>query len=171
MAPRTVGLIGALCLLTGWLMGSLVLPPVASSQSNPSVERPAPVPVDTGAAPAYAERLRQKLREAPAAPTSRRNPFTFDQPRATSPARSAAAAEAWTPPPPPVETPPAFDLAGIATTDAADGAVRTAVISTRGDVVLARVGDVLPDGTRIVSIDDTTVTLDAGGRSVILRLK
>lgn len=170
MPLRRVGVVGALCLLTGWLMASLVLPPVASLQSSPVVDPPATPAARAAQAPAYAERLRLKLREAPAAPTSRRNPFAFEQPRPPAAPRSALRAGPPAAPTFEVHVPP-FELAGIATTESADGALRTAVLSTSGDVVLARVGDVLADGSRVVGIDETSVTLDVAGRPLVLRLK
>lgn len=167
MPLRTVGLVAALCLLAGWLMGSLVLPPVARLQSNSAVAQPVePVPPP---APAYADRLRTKLREAPPAPQSKRNPFLFEAVRPPAPTRTR---EVDADPPATIEQrAPTFDLAGIATSDGVDGIVRTAVLSTRGDVVLARVGDMLADGSRVVSIDDASVTLDVAGQPLVLRLK
>lgn len=168
--PRSVALIGASCLVAGWLMASVILPPVASLQSNAPAPQPSAPAADEPTAPApYTERLRLKLREAPRAPTFRRNPFTFEQPRPEVEPRRGESPDALSPP---VDVrAPLFELAGVATTEAPDGASRTAVLSTQGDVVLARVGDVLSDGSRVVSIDDSAVTLDVAGQLLVLRLK
>lgn len=169
--PRSTALFGALCLVAGWLMASVIPPPVASLQSNPPAPaRPAPPPA-ASAAPrptTYTERLRKKMRDAPGAPVARRNPFAFE-----SRPREAAPIPATEPATTIEETPvlPRFELAGIAADDTPDGLSRTAIISTSGDVVLAHVGDVLSDGSRVIAIDDISVTLDAGGETRILRLK
>jgi type IV pilus biogenesis protein PilP len=173
MALRNVTLIGASCLLAGWLLASVVLPPVASLQSN--VQPPQRQGASPSAAPAaapYTERLRLKLREAPAAPTPRRNPFRFQ--RGPQPTVSPEAPEDPTALSLPAAAAPGLPLAlaGIATTASADGPARTAVLSSNGDVVLARAGDVLPDGYRVVRVDEESVTLsDATGQELVLRLK
>ncbi len=171
MSLKTVSLVGALCLLAGWLMASLVLPPVASLQSNPPPAERRPSTAPASAEAPYAERLRLKLREAPAAPRPRRNPFTFER---VTPARVGAdtLTSGIADPSPVVVEGPTITLAGIATATRADGVDRTAVLSTDGDVVLARVGDMVVGGYRVMRVDEDAVTLaDAAGRELILRLK
>ena len=74
MPPRTVALIGAVCLTTGWLLASVLTPPVARVQALP--ERAAtPAPAAISLPPV--ERLQFRLSEAPPPPTPRRNPFEF----------------------------------------------------------------------------------------------
>ncbi|MFN2444472.1 MAG: hypothetical protein ABR606_02600 [Vicinamibacterales bacterium] len=171
MPLKTVSLVGALCLLAGWLMASLLLPPVASLQSNPSTAaRRAPSTPPSATAP-YAERLRLKLRESPAAPTPRRNPFTFER---AMPGRAGAArlVSGIADPPPAAAESPTITLAGIATASTADGVERTAVLSAAGDVVLARAGDTVVGGYRVVRVDEAAVTLTgSSGLELILHLR
>ena len=64
-------------------------------------------------------------------------------------------------------------LIGLATDAGPDGPVRTAIIQARGDLHLARVGDVVTAGLRVVSISDDRVEL-AGAPDeprVVLTLK
>jgi hypothetical protein len=171
MSLRAVSVCCALSLLAGWLLASVIFPPVASLQSN-AAPMPSRDPSADAAPPApYTERLRLRLREAPAAPTPRRNPFTFERtarPAARAPEPAVPPVEA-----PPVETPGLqVALAGIATADGAEGPSRTAVLSVSGDVILARPGDTLPLGYQVVSVDEESVTLtDATGNAITIRLK
>ena len=121
-----------------------------------------------------AERLQLRLRQAPVAPTPRRNPFVFgarERERVVSsggssrPAPSLPQVEAL--PQSPVISGPAYTLAGIG----ASGDVRTAVLSDGITVHLVKVGDSI-GGYRVATITETAITVaDAAGARHTLRLK
>lgn len=173
MPPKTVALIAAVALTIGWLFAAVLTPPVAKLQTlpQPAVRRPAvkdPMP--------SAERLQLRLRQAPVAPTPRRNPFVFgarerERERVVSsggssrPAPSSPQVEAL--PQSAVISGPAYTLAGIG----ASGDVRTAVLSDGITVHLVKVGDSI-GGYRVATITETAITVtDAAGASHTLRLK
>jgi hypothetical protein len=164
-------LIGAACLSAGWLVASLVTPPVARLQSLPV--RRAEAPSETrGATLDTPPVLRQPVVTTSAPPVARRNPFVFGRAETTAGASSPSAAGDVTsgdvpqePMAPTVEAPP-YRLSGIAIT----GDVRTAVLSDGTAVRLVQVGQTLGRYT-VVAVTDNTVTLtDSGGAAFVLRL-
>jgi hypothetical protein len=163
--------IGAVCFLAGWLLASVLSPPVASLQSNAESARPEVAAPEAPAAQPYVERLRVRLQEAPKAPMPRRNPFVFGAPTPAAPPAAAPPADG------PLASPtmpsgPDFELAGIATSDTSDGLVRTAVISAQGDVLLVKAGDTLPGGFTVGRVDEAAiVVVDDRGRELVLHLK
>jgi len=166
-SPRVIGLAACGLVLAGWLLGSTLSPPVASTQAraatrSAAAEAPAIVPLRalTAAVP----------RPSPPSPT--RNPFAFGRaghgdaalpepeaaPTATPGGEAPIAAAAA----------PAWRLIGMAT--AADGTL-TAVLGGAGAVTLARAGDALPDGVTVTAVADHAVTLTrADGTTIDLRL-
>lgn len=169
MSRQTLGLIVAASLLAGWLLASTMSPPVASSQVAPA-RRPAAVPARVE--PAFAQ-LRQRLAEAPPAPVVTRNPFAFDErrPPASEDAAPPAAVDApasWEAAPPPA---PSVSLSGIATEAGEAGPRRTAILSLNGELWMVAAGEALPDGRRVVRVDEDAVVLaDPSGHESVVRL-
>jgi hypothetical protein len=175
MRPKLVALIAASSVLVGWLLASVIVPPVAELQVLPSrAERRQP-PSSERAATTYTEQLHLKLQQAPRAPVTRRNPFVFGSrstPLSVAPApadtraREADAPEtaALTAP---VITAPALRLSGVGST----AGVRTAVISDGTTVHLVKAGETV-SGYAVVEITDEAVTIaDASGAQWKLRMK
>lgn len=179
MPPKTVAVLGAVCLTTGWLLASMLAPPVAKLQTLP--EHRAARPAATAAPDAaFAEQLHWRLQQAPVAPVPRRNPFTFGgktarstpgtagQPAAADVPTSGAAPVLEVAP---VPSGPIFSLAGIGSTTTADGALLTAVLSDGNTVHLVNAGQTL-GGYKIVTVTEDSVTLaDAAGQQTVLRLR
>jgi hypothetical protein len=172
MRPKLVALIAASSLTIGWLLASVISPPVAELQVLP--ERPARrAATESEAAPTpYTEQLHLRLQQAATMPVTRRNPFVFGSRTSEAPKpnleRRAAEPEA-----PPVEAPaapvvtgPALRLSGIGSTSD----VRTAVISDGRTVHLVKVGETV-NGYAVVEISEDSVTIgDASGAQWKLRM-
>jgi hypothetical protein len=179
MPPKTVALVGAVCLTTGWLLASMLAPPVARLQTLPerrTAARPAASPTQPAAA--FTEELHWRLQQAPVAPVPRRNPFTFgSKPRGTvSPAGQPGASDAPAVSPAPLEVAPAptgpiYSLAGIGSTSSADGVILTAVLSDGNTVHLVNAGQTV-GGYKVVDVTEDSITLaDSAGQQTILRLR
>jgi hypothetical protein len=172
MPLKTVALIGAVCLTTGWLLAAVLTPPVASLQGLPE-RRPQPTAAAAPAVEAFTEQLRLRLERVPSAPVPRRNPFVFaGRARQAEPSRDAAPIAVA---PSDVATPapvgPIFALSGIAVNETPEGEVRTAVLSDGQTVHLVKLGATI-SGYRVVEITELSVTLaDAAGTRTILRLR
>jgi hypothetical protein len=171
MSQQTLGLVGAACLVAGWMLASTASPPVAQTQAGPA-RRAAP------AAPAMPvptfDTLHQRLDQAPPAPQPQRNPFTFE-PRRPDARRAAPAPEAaWAPDadPPAPPAAPRLQLVGVAADLTDAGIIRTAILSNGREMWLLTVGGQLPDGRTIVRVEDDAVVLaDALGQELVLRLR
>ena len=89
MPPRTVAVICAVSLTVGWLLASVLSPPVARLQSLPD-RRATETPAAGDLVSTYSEQLALKQRAAPAPPPPRRNPFVFGgrESRPVNPARN-----------------------------------------------------------------------------------
>jgi hypothetical protein len=174
MPPKTVALIGAGCLTTGWLLASLLTPPVAKVQALPE-RRANPQPASTQDVEPFVEQLRPRRSEAVIASTPRRNPFVFAD--RTRPVEDATRSSP-TSPPVPMEQPavavpvgPIYSLSGIGTSETAQGIVRTAVLSDGTTVHLVKVGETV-GGYTVVEISDVAATLaDSSGIRHSLRLR
>ncbi len=175
MRPKLVALIAASSVLVGWLLASVIVPPVAELQVLPTrAERRQPPPSEPSKT--YSEQLHLKLQQAPLPPVTRRNPFVFGSRTTPSPSPTAAATstrsrEADAPEAgaliAPVSTAPSLRLSGVGST----GDVRTAVISDGTTVHLVKVGGTV-NGYAIVEITDDAVTVaDASGAQWKLRMK
>jgi hypothetical protein len=176
MPPKAVALIAALCLTTGWLLASVLIPPVARLQALPERRSARPM-TTTPSPPPYSEQLKLRLKEAPLPPTPRRNPFQFgSQQRATAPtsagpSQTARAVEAEAPVAAPAAVAPPFLLSGVAATETAAGPIRTAVLSDGITVHLVKVGDSIR-GYSVAAVTDDAVTLvSAAGTRHILQLR
>ena len=177
MQPRTVGLIVAAALATGWLMGG-----GATSQDS-SVDRPrvqsSPRPLGTSptsVAP-YTSKLRERLKDQPATPNRGRNPFVYgprggSRPPSFSRRSEPAEQEIMLPEPMPMPPPaPQFRLSGIASNQQDGAIVLTAIIIDNGVMVFAKAGDKLSNGFTVQRLDEGSVTLvDAQGVTQTLRL-
>ncbi len=180
MPPRTVALVAAACLTTGWLLGSLISPPTAELQSLPQRTPPRDTRATAPIEVAFTDQLHFKLQQAPLPPVPRRNPFVF-APRVAQPsappsgaphaAKSAPADIAMPVAPALAPIVPQLALSGIGSTETAEGTVRTAVISDGQSVHLAKIGDVV-GGYSVVEIAENAVTIaNAAGARWLLRLK
>ncbi len=167
--PRSVGLIAAAAVATGWLGASLTTEtPAAQVQVSA-----APPRVQAAVVLPRAERLREHTPAAPQ-PKGTRNPFVYGQ-RVARPAvptfsrvEAPAPVEAPLPTPPPA---PMFRLSGIAANAEAGATVVTAIINDNGSLVFAKIGDKLSNGYSVSGLDERSVTLaDATGATVVLRL-
>jgi hypothetical protein len=180
MPPKTVAVVGAVCLTTGWLLASMLAPPVARLQTLPerrAAARPATPPPEPAAA--FAEQLHWRLQQAPVAPVPRRNPFTFGSAPRTSVAPAGRPAAPGTPTVgaapvmdvAPVPSGPIYALAGIGSTQMADGVRLTAVLSDGNTVHLVNAGESV-GGYKVVTVTEDSVTLaDQQGAQTILRLR
>jgi hypothetical protein len=172
MAPRTVGLIGAACLSAGWLVASLLTPPVARLQSLPERRGDAASRGDSASTAEPTPMLQLEWRRTEQPPVPRRNPFVFGRRGVAVPDGDIASggsesAEPLAPPPPPRVTTPPYSLSGVAVT----GDARTAVLSDGSTVHLVTVGQTI-GGYSVVAVDDDAVTLtDAAGERFVLRLR
>ena len=168
LPPRTVALIGTVCLTVGWLLASTLTPPVAQLQSRPERQaKPAPSTEQAG----FTEQLHWRLQRVPQPPAPRRNPFMFAQrprPGAQAPAASGGApAKVDDAPAPAVALGPVFSLSGIGIS----GTTRTAILSEGQDVHVVKIGDRVGNYD-IVDITDNSVTLgEASGLRYVLRLR
>jgi hypothetical protein len=174
MRPKLVALLVAAALTTGWLLASIVSPPVAKLQALPdNDQQPAPAP-GPRATTSFTEQLHAKLKTPPAAPVPRRNPFVFGTSQRRTDARASdsvePAAEAAAAPVM-VATGPSLGLAGIASTRTAQGLVRTAIISDGTAVHLAKIGEAVAGYAVIEITDDRVVIANAAGAQWTLRLK
>lgn len=174
MAPKSVGLIGAACLSAGWLVASLLTPPVARLQTLPERRTVATPQVDEApATPALLLPLRTASAVAP--PAARRNPFVYAR-RATPDSSDMRAgpdtprqggADGLPAPAGPTVVAPPFTLSGIAAT----GDVRTAVLSDGTTVHLVTTGQSI-GAYLVVAVSDDAVTLaDTAGERFVIRLR
>ena len=164
MRGNHVAFVGAICVTIGWLLASMLTPPVARVQSLPQ-ERTA----RTNAAPdvPFTAQLRLRQRDLPPTPELRRNPFVFEAPRRDAAERAPSVREQQPPPiaPVPVVSGPAYMLSGNGVT----GDTRTAILTTGSDVYIVRVNDTL-GGYAVADISDDSVTLSKGADRFTLRL-
>jgi Tfp pilus assembly protein PilP len=174
MRPKVVALIAASSVSVGWLLASLIVPPVAELQVLPErSERRRPAP-STPATTTYTEQLHLRLQQAPQAPVTRRNPFIFGSRSApstavaTTPKRESNASEPDVEAVPiPAPAGPSLRLSGVGST----GGVRTAVIADGTTVHLVKVGETV-NGYSVVEITDDAVTIeDASGAQWKLRMR
>ena len=167
MPPKTVAVVCAVSVTVGWLLASTLTPPVARLQSLPERR------VDNKPAleaTSYSEQLNLRLREAPAPPQPRRNPFMFGA-RESRPESRVREAESVDAPAPARPAPPAYQLSGIGFTETAQGVVRTAVLSDGASVHLLKPGDTIRAYTVAEVTDSSVVLVDAAGGRFVIRLR
>src|SRR5262245_57074628 len=177
--PKTVAVVSAVSVTMGWLLASTLAPPVATLQTL-SERRAASRPAAPAAVPAaaFTEQLHWRLQQAPVAPVPRRNPFTFgNQTRASAPngnpARGGAPENSAAPVPEavPVPTGPIYALAGVGSTQAADGVTFTAVLSDGNTVHRVKAGQTVGGYTVVAVTEDSATLADAQGAKTVLRLR
>ena len=173
MAPKSVALTGAVCVTVGWLLASMLAPPVAQLQSRGTgrASRATSAPD----ANVFTETLQLKLqRQESAAPTVRRNPFVFGaRERLQTPGSSTPSAfdRPADPPAAPTVVAPPYSLSGVGETQVADEVVRTAVLSDGTTVYLVKAGETV-GAYSVVAVDAYAVTLaDAAGARFVIRLR
>lgn len=173
LTPRSVGLMVALALASGWIGATVTQGPAPAQSRAPSGPRPLGSPATTVP---RAEALRQRMTKPPL-PNRGRNPFIYGSraPLRSTSFRDRGAAPVETAPAPPVETLPpplpVFRLSGIASNTDAGATVLTAIISDNGAMVFAKAGDKLSNGYSVVRVEETSVTLvDATGVTQTIRL-
>jgi hypothetical protein len=165
-SPRVIGLLASGLLLTGWLLGSTLSPPVAQTQSR-DTPRPAPAPRPLPTIEPLRNLAASAITPGPPAPT--RNPFAFGRAvaidsHASDVASAVPAAEPTvveSPAPPPA---PAWRLLGVAV--GTYGEV-TAVMRGAGDVHLVQAGDTLPGDLLVIDVTATGARLQRPDGSVI----
>jgi hypothetical protein len=141
---------------------------------NAGVERAAVdrAPVELRGAELASEvaRLRERLRPSVRPSEASRNLFRFT--RSEVAARESAGRSATDQPTEaaPAVLPPAFRLSGVAEDPGPNGAVRTAVISSPGELFLVKEGDLVTPRYRVVRISAEVVELVEVGTNVPLRL-
>ncbi len=142
-------------------------PPSATPSVDPAPRDPLHV--------AYAtRRLQARLAAAPR-PQSSRNPFEFDDRRASRNAAPPSRDETSAPivPAAPVAPPPPlFTLSGIAEHQIDGARVRTAILSSAGRLIFARTGDRLDDRHVVIAIATDVVELrdETDGRTIHVAL-
>jgi hypothetical protein len=176
MPPKTVALFAVVCLTTGWVLASVLSPPVAKSQALPDRRSSQQSATSDAIVSGFSEHLKLRLQAAPEPPTPRRNPFRFGtRERAPEPASSGSRASspaAFELPrdAAPVAVGPVYTLAGMAVTGTAEGTVRTAVLADGRAVHLVKIGDAV-GGYTVAEMTDTSVTLvDLAGTRYVLTL-
>jgi len=171
LTPRSVGLMVAAAVASGWLGASVTQSPAAEQSSRVAS---GPRPLGSPAPMPRAENLRERLSEPPL-PSRGRNPFVFGArvPRSTT-SRDRSEPPTDTPAMPVAEALPAmpvFTLSGIASNAEAGVTVLTAILNDNGAMVFAKPGDKLSNGYSVVRVEETSVTLiDAAGITQTIRL-
>ncbi len=165
-SPRVIGLLASGLLLTGWLLGSTLSPPVAQTQSRDAT-RPAPAPRPLPTIEPLRNLAASAITPGPPAPT--RNPFAFGRGIATDSHTSDVAPDVPSAEPAVVESPapppaPAWRLLGVAV--GTYGEV-TAVMRGAGDVHLVQAGDTLPGDLLVIDVTATGARLQRPDGSVI----
>ena len=168
---RRTGLAVASLILLGWTLGSTLMPPVVRTEAQPPA-----VPVRRIEPSAVPRVLWPPRRSVGSAPRVGRNPFAFE--RADTPAASVPRGDTAAAPPristdepsdAQVEPRTEWRLAGLA---AGPGDGFTAILSGNAGVQLARAGDSLPDGGRVLEVTaDRVRVADAAGTERVLVLR
>lgn len=151
----TMAVVGAA--LAAWLAGA-----ATSNPPMPSPQAFEPPPPDPGGVALAAEisRLQHRLRPDATPRQPGRNLFAFRHAPLPVQAAASAAMPATAPaatPAPLAQTP--LSLAGVAEDPGPDGPIRTAVISTAGQVFLVKVGEVVVSRYRVERISPDVVEL------------
>ena len=173
MSPlRIATLVGAGALVAAWLTAATTtrqverggLPP--QPQPIRSAEKSSPLALDLAA---EVDRLRQRLDEAPVPRENVRSPFKFGM---TPPSVPTAQAAVSTPPPAvSASSKLAVTLVGIAENRTAEGPDRIAILSSMGEVVLVRTGDLVGGRLIVDEVLPDAVDLSDPKTSTVYRLR
>lgn len=160
ITKRTVLFVLALGALAAWI--------AAASTSGvrpapPIVPAPASIDVRGAALAAEIERLHDRLRPT-AIPQHNRNLFQFAPRAAAAPA--VAAPVTLQPPATPVSVEPPFKLIGIAE----DRGVRTAILSSPAQLLMAKEGEIVASKYRVGAISADAIELTDSADGSVLRL-
>lgn len=168
---KSTAVVSSATVLATWFASA---PPGVQPSTPPALSSvPAPVLPDSGVDIAReAERLHVRLRAEAAFRLPGRNPFRFNR---VAPARGRVPV---TPAPPAAQEVPVapaapavpLKLAGIAEDSLEGQVLRTAIISTPTDVVLAKEGDTVMDVYRVLQIGSESVELTHPSDGSVLRL-
>ena len=158
---RIAGIVAAGMLVATWLS---VVPGTLPRDADRSPAAPAPPAVELEPLPAGlregAAKLRERLRDSPRPVEGARNPFRL--PAVRERAALLPSASAGRRPAPSAGRRAAesleHTLIGIATTEAAEGPQRTAVLLRRGEVVLAAPGQALGGGWTLEAVEENGAT-------------
>lgn len=167
---RTATIAGAGLSLAAWLAGAATSVERVSVQDTPA--KPAAVDARGAELAKEVARLHERLRPSVEPHQPGRDLFSFvaPKPRAAAPTtgllRPAALSEAA----PVAPAPPPFKLAGIAEDSGPEGVVRTAIISGRGQLFLAKEGDSVADRYRVTKISAEVIELADLDAGTVLRL-
>jgi hypothetical protein len=148
---------------------------MAPIDRTPNVPTAVPQAVDRSGAVvdlgAQADRLRIRLAEVTAYRKPARDAFRFGEPPRRVEVAPTTLASAPPPAEPAVARPP-YGLSGMAVTFENGVSQRTAILSSLQGVALAKEGDELDAGYRVLTITDETVTLEStsDGAQTTLRL-
>ena len=159
-ARRAAVYIGGGALLVAWLSAANSPHRLDDVRSDPATTQAPPKEDLASAISAQASRLRERLAQAPAPASGRRNPFSFAPPpvRATAPAaRTTAAAEPSITQPIPVP----LTLMGVAEEPSPEGAHRTAIIGGPGEAIYMVIeGQAFADRYRVKTIGVDAIELE-----------
>lgn len=167
-ANRIVAIVIGGASLAGWLAAAVtpgnrvVAPP----------PEPAPPAIDERGAELVGEiaRLHDRLRPT-ATPSVSRNVFQFGAPRARhAPSDALPVPTTLVDAIPDAALPPPLTLIGMAEDTGANGPERTAIMSAAGQLVLAKVGDVVLSRYRVARISSDVVEITDMNDSTLLRL-
>jgi hypothetical protein len=170
---RTATIIGASVTLVAWLAG------LTTTARRVAEVLPAPSspPVDARAAQLDREitHLAERMRPSSVPHQPGRNLFSFvaRKPRAVISVAPVPSAAALTEAAPARPAPPPVKLSGIAEDAAPTGGtevVRTAIISARGQLILAKEGEAVTDRYRVARISADVVELVDASDGSVLRL-
>lgn len=147
------------------LMGTWLASYAPAARPRPAVSTaPSAAHTETASAEIQreADRLHQRLQQDAAFREPARNPFRFGAPRARAANAAPSERRPLIEPLPEVAEPtpaPRIALSGIAEDAISDQIVRTAIISTPGDVYLVKVGEMVGDVYEVTAVDATSVEL------------
>jgi hypothetical protein len=173
ISPTRIALVaGGGALLAAWLTAATTAPREGDPEVTPTRSDTVPAQregdgQDGSVAPNLAadlERLRLQAADSPALEVGARNPFSLAPPaplpRAARPMpsgeRPGTEAVSW----PAGRVGPAYELIGVATGKAEDGAERIGIlIAPDGGVLLVAAGDRIPGGYLVDAVEPSSVTL------------
>jgi hypothetical protein len=167
---RTTAIVLSAAALAAWFAGAATTTRVARA---PLVVMPPPVDVQGAELAKEIARLHERLRPTVPPAQPGRNVFAFRSRPAPIVAAPPPVTAAQLPPPAPAPPRFAFKLLGIAEDETADGAVRTAILSGDGQVVMVKEGESIAGRYLVTKITadvvEITDTNDDSTRRLALR--
>lgn len=161
--PVMIVVIGAA--VGAWLTSAMTIP--GTQSSGAAVAKPMPIEARGAALATEIARLHERLRPDTTPREPGRNLFAF---RAEAPSASSPAIERPLAAMPEIAARPALKLSGIAEDAAADGPVRTAIISAAGQLFLVKEGEAVTSQYRVSRIFEDSVELTDVEGTTTLRL-